>query len=50
MFKTNATDEQMTNTVKAMSNTYGDFVKLTEVKEVVNEITFPMINLIRSRE
>ena len=40
----------MNNTVEAMSKTYGNFIKLTEVKEVVNEITLPMIHLIRSRE
>ena len=35
---------------KAMNKTFGEFVKLTDVKEIVNEITMPMITQIRAKE
>ena len=33
-----------------MNKAFGEFVKLTDVKEIVNEITMPMITQIRAKE
>ena len=44
------TEEQMAAQTRAMNKTFGDFVKLTDVKEIVNEITMPMISQLRAKE
>jgi len=33
-----------------MANKYSDFIKTTDVHEIVNDMVFPLLNAMRARE